>query len=69
MQFFIRLRCLILGHRIEHVRPLLIGGSLYKCHKCEKLLCIHHGRQQCIDYDADIEKFENEIRALARIQT
>lgn len=46
------------------VRPLLIGGDLIQCVFCDKMLCIHHGRQQVIPYDAEIKKFEADIRAL-----
>jgi hypothetical protein len=58
------IRCWLFGHKLKRVRPLLIGGELVLCHRCGIQLCVHHGRQQVIPYDAEIQRFEEDIRNL-----
>ncbi len=58
----ISFRCVFGYHVYRVLRPLLIGGELVECTRCEKKLCIHHGRQQVIPFDEDIQKVESDIR-------
>lgn len=62
-----RLLCWVFGHQLVEMRELLIGGKLYQCAQCELELCIHHGRQQVIRYDADVEQAEIDLRKLLAI--
>lgn len=64
MTLWQRLKCWLGYHAMVTVRPLLIGGHLIQCVFCDKMMCIHHGRQQVIDYDDDVKKWEAELRAL-----
>lgn len=62
-----KIRCWLGRHRMVTVRKLLIGGDLIQCLDCDKMLCIHHGRQQVIPYDDEVRKFEADIRRLKSI--
>lgn len=62
-----RFLCWIIGHRLVEMRELLIGGVLCQCVWCGSELCVHHGRQQVIPFDADVEKAEIDIRRILAI--
>lgn len=60
------IRCFFGFHLYKVLRPLLIGGELIECIRCQIKLCIHHGRQKVIPFDADIQKVEKQLQELVR---
>lgn len=58
------IRCLLGFHRYHKIKNLFIGGELVECSFCKEQICVHHGRQQAILYDADIQEAERQIKHL-----
>jgi hypothetical protein len=67
MKLLNKIWCAFFNHTLFKIKDLTIGGSLYECSHCSVKLAIHHGRQQVMKWDEELEELEIDmVKTIAR---